>query len=115
MTETLSLPSDVYRKLAQGATERGMTIESLLRADSELVVVPDRPTEQERQRSDRLDKLLDRFRAGQLKAEDRQELDQLIGEDYRAANARADKLIAAKKRRAQNGLRRRRAPSSVSV
>jgi hypothetical protein len=103
MSETLSLPSEVYRKLAQGAAERGMTIESLLQAVSELVVVPDRPTERDRHRSDRIDNLLDRFRAGQLKAEDRRELDQLIGADYQAANARADGLIAAKERGARNG------------
>ena len=103
MTETLALPSEGYRKLAQGAAERGMTVEALLQAFSELVVAPGRPTKRDRQRTERIDDLLDRFRAGQLKAADRQELDQLIGDDYRAANARADRLIAAKGRRARNG------------
>jgi hypothetical protein len=102
MTQTLSLPSEVYRKLAQAAAERGMTVESLLAAVSDLVV-RDQPTEQDRQRSDRIDKLLDRFRSGHLNEADRQALDQLIQADYHAANTGADCLIGAKQRRARNG------------
>jgi hypothetical protein len=30
MSQTLTLPGEVYRKLAKGAAERGMTVESLL-------------------------------------------------------------------------------------
>ncbi len=101
MTQTLNLPSEVYRKLARGAAERGMTIELLLTFVSELVAVPDRPTEQDRQRNDRIERLLDRFRAGQLNAQDGAELDQLIAADYHAANARADRLIEAKQHRAR--------------
>jgi len=99
MTQTLDLPGEVYRKLAHGAAERGMTIESLLTFLSELVAVPDRPTEQDRQRSDRIESLLDLFREGQLNAQDAAELDQLIAADYQAANARADRLIEAKQYR----------------
>lgn len=103
MSQTLTLPGDIYSKLAQGAAERGMTIESLLAFVSELVVVPDRPTEQDQQRFDRMDRLFDRYRTGQLSAEDGAELDQLIAADYRAANERADRLIAAKSRTARTG------------
>jgi hypothetical protein len=103
MTKTLTLSGEVYRKLARGAAARGMTIESLLAFVSELVVVPDRPTEQDRQRNDRIEKLLDRFRAGQLNAQDGAELDQLIAADYQTANLRADRLIQAKQRPAPGG------------
>ena len=103
MTQTLTLPGEVYRKLARGAAERGMTIESLLTIVSELVVVPEQPTEQDRQRCDRIARLLDRFRAGQLDEQDRAELDRLIAADYQAANVRADRLIQAKQRAARGG------------
>jgi hypothetical protein len=99
MNQTLQLPGEVYRKLAQGASERGMTIEALLAAVSELVVLPAQLTEQDRQRSERVEKLLDRFRTGQLNADGRAELDQLIETDYQSANARADRLIGAKQGR----------------
>jgi hypothetical protein len=101
MTQTLTLPGEVYRKLAQGAAERGMSVESLLTFVSELVVTPERPTEQDQQRSDCIERLLDRFRAGQLSAQDTAELDQLIAADYQAANSRADRLIQAKQRPAR--------------
>jgi hypothetical protein len=104
MNQTLQLPGEVYRKLAQGAAERGMTIDALLAAVSELVVLPAQPTEQDRQRSERIDKLLDRFRSGHLNPDDRAELDQLIDADYQSANARADLLIGAKQGRTGNGL-----------
>src|SRR5947209_13051604 len=103
MTETLTLPADVYRKLAQGAAERGMTIESLLIAVSELVATPDQPKERDRQRRQRIERLFERFRAGRLNAADREELNHLIGADYQEANARADKVINAKKSRTANG------------
>lgn len=103
MTQTLTLLGEVYRKLAQGAAERGMTIETLLTFVSELVVAPNRPTEQDRQRNERIEKLLDRFRAGKLSAQDGAELDQLIAGDYEAANFRADHLIQAKQRRTRGG------------
>ena len=103
MTQTLTLPGQVYRKLAQGAAERAMTVETLLAAISELVVLPDQPTDEDRQRSKRIENLLHRFRAGQVTAHDRRELDQLIDADYQAANARADELIRSKERRPRNG------------
>ena len=105
MTQTLTLSGKVYRKLLLGAAERGMTIESLLTIFSDLVILPDQPSEGDRARSRRIDSLLDRFRAGQLNAEDRRNLDALIDADYQAANARADSLIGAKQRRSRNGQR----------
>jgi hypothetical protein len=99
MTQTLTLPGDVYRKLVRGAADRGMTIETLLTVVSELVVVPDQPTDQDRERSDRIERLLDRYRTGHVTSQDRVELDHLIETDYEAANARADRLISAKRRR----------------
>ena len=80
-----------------------MTVETLLAALSELVALPDQPTDEGRQRSDRIENLLDRFRARQLTAHDRRDLDELIDADYQAANARADELIRAKERRPRNG------------
>ena len=103
MTQTLKLSGEVYRKLVQGAAERGMTIESLLTVFSDLVVLPDQPTDADRRRSRAIENLLDRLRAGQLNADDRGELDALIETDYQAANARADGLIRAKQRRSGNG------------
>jgi hypothetical protein len=99
MTRTVTLPGDVYRKLAHGAAERGMTIESLLTAVSALVDIPDQPTERDRQRADRIETLFNRIRSGNLNAGDRDELDQLIGADYRSANERADTLIGANRTR----------------
>jgi hypothetical protein len=65
--------------------------------------LPEQPTIQDRERSDQIDNLLDRLRAGPLKAADCRALDQLIGADYDAANARADRLVGAKARRGRNG------------
>ena len=99
MARTLTLHGDVYRKLAQGAAERGMTIEGLLAAVSDLLVLRERATAQDCERSARIDRLLELYRAGRLSPEDSAELDQLIGADYEAANSRADRLISAKGRR----------------
>jgi hypothetical protein len=103
MNQTLSLPGNVYRKLAKGAARRGMTIESLLAAVSELVALPEQAGEKDRPRAARIEKLLDRSRAGELNSDDCRELDQLIDADYRAANERADRLIKAKRRRTSTG------------
>jgi hypothetical protein len=103
MTRTLTLSSEVYRKFAQGAAERGMTIESLLAAVSDLLVLPDMPSEVERQRQRRIESLLNSARKGQLVANDRVKLDALIAADYESENARADALIRAKDRRSRNG------------
>jgi len=112
MSQTLTLPGEVYRKLAQGAAERGMTIGSLLAVVSELVALPESATEADRRRSARIETLLQRSRAGRLGAGDRLELDRLIDTDYQAATARADRLIRAKERRARNGQSHRRASRS---
>jgi hypothetical protein len=99
MSQSLTLPGQVCRKLAQGAAERGMTVETLLTALSELVVLPVKPTAEDRQRSERIEALLDRFRAAKLMGQDPRTLDQLIDADYQAANTRADRLVRAKEHR----------------
>jgi hypothetical protein len=103
MNQSLTLPGDVYRKLAQAAAEHRMTIESFLTCISELVVVPNQPTPHDLEKCERIEGLLQRLRTGELGAEDRGELDRLVHEDYQAANARADQLIRAKQRRTRNG------------
>ena len=112
MTQTLTLPSEVYRKLAKGAAERGMTIESLLTAVSELITLPNQPTERDRERSECIEELLERFRSGQLNTQDRKKLDDLIKVDYEAANARAEQLISAKQSQAGNAPSLDRKPNS---
>ena len=102
VTQTITLPTEVHRKLAQGAAERGMTIESLLTAVSEVVATSDIATEVDRQRHERIEKLLDHFRSGQIDAGDRRELDDLIQADYRSAIARAEGVIKSKKSHAGN-------------
>ena len=74
MSQTLTLAGEVYRKLAQGAAERGMTIGSLLAVVSESVALPESATEADRRRSARIETLLERSRAGRLSAEDRARL-----------------------------------------
>jgi hypothetical protein len=97
MSQTLNLPDGLYLKLAQGAADRGLTIESLLTFVSDMMVMPDRPTQSERARSRSIDRLLTRYGTGPLTEKDRAQLDQLIDADYHAASTRADRLIAAKK------------------
>jgi parvulin-like peptidyl-prolyl isomerase len=97
MSQNLTLPNALFNKLAQGAAQRGMTMEALLSFLSELVIMPDRPTERDRERSRRIEQLLDKYRTGPLTEEDRATLDQLITTDYQEAVARADRLIAVKK------------------
>jgi hypothetical protein len=96
MSQTLSLPDGLFNKLAQGAAQRGLTIEALLAIISELVVMPAQPTARDRQRSRRIERLLARYRGGPLTEQDRADLDRLIDRDYQGAIARADRLIAAK-------------------
>jgi hypothetical protein len=95
MSQTLTLPDELFDKLARGAAQRGLTMEGLLAFVSELVVMPDQPSERDRQRSRRIERLLAKYRAGSLTEQDRADLDQLIDADYREAIARADRLIAA--------------------
>jgi hypothetical protein len=91
-----------------------MTIQSLLTVVSELVVLPEQPTQHDRQRCKRIDKLLDQVREGSLHAKVHAELEQLIEGDYQAANVRADQLIRAKHRRTGNGLPPERKPNGPS-
>jgi hypothetical protein len=97
MSQTLTLPDELYVKLAQEAAQRGLTIESLLAFVSELVTLPNRPTRRDRERSRLIERLFAKYDAGALTEEDRAELNQLIDVDYQEANARADRLIAAKR------------------
>lgn len=77
--------------------------QGLLEIVSDLVVMPRQPTDEDRQRAEDLDILLERYRAGNLIAADRQTLDHLINADYQAANLRADQMICAKEHSARSG------------
>jgi hypothetical protein len=95
----------LYHKLAQGADQRGLTLEGLLTFLSELVVLPDRPTESDLERSRCIERLFEKYRAGPLAEQDRAALDQLIDRDYQEAIARADRRIAAQSARPAPGRR----------
>jgi hypothetical protein len=97
MSRSLTLPDELFDKLAQGASQRGLTIEALLAFVSELVRLPERPTERDHERSRHIERLLARYRAGPLTEQDRADLEHLIDADYQDAIARADRLIAVKK------------------
>jgi hypothetical protein len=97
MSRTLTLPDDMFDKLARGAAQRGMSVEALLAFVSELMLVPDGATKRDRERSRCIERLFAKYRAGPLTDQDRAELDRLIDADYEKAIARADQLIAAKK------------------
>ena len=109
MSRSLTLPDELFNKLARGAAQRDVSIEALLAFVSDLVVLPDRPTSQDRERNRCIERLFAKYRTGPLTAKDRAKLDRLIDADYRDANARADRLIAAKKSQpaARNDLTRR--------
>ncbi len=111
MTRTLSLSDELYNNLAQEAASRGITVESLLAAVSRLMVMPEKPTARDRERSRRIERLFDKDRAGRVTDKDREILDRLIDEDYEAAIARADRLIAAKTSRVGNGANAKSRPS----
>lgn len=96
MSQTLSLPDQLYERLEQGAAERGLTIQSLLEFVSEIFVLPDHATERDGERVRRIERLLGKYRAGSLTDGDRMKLERLIDADYQQATARADRLIAAK-------------------
>jgi hypothetical protein len=104
MSQTLTLPDEIYVKLAHGAEQRGLTIEALLAFISEAVATPDHASERDQERNRRIEGLLAKYRAGPLTHEDRAELEALIDGDYRAAIARADRLIAARKKRRAGAL-----------
>jgi hypothetical protein len=89
------LPDELVDKLARGAAQRGLTLETLLAFVSEWIAVPEHPTADDRERSRRIERLLAKYSAGSLKERDRAELDSLIDVDYQAATTRADRLIAA--------------------
>jgi hypothetical protein len=109
MSQTLTLPDELYVKLARGAAERGLTIESLLARVSELVTSPESPTQRDRERSLLIERLFAKYDEGALTDQDRAELDRLIDADYQEANVRADRLIQAKKsRHEKSGKRPRR-------
>jgi len=81
------------RQTCKGAAERGVTIESLLAFVSDLVLLPTRPTERDRQRSLCIERLFKKYSTGKLTELDRAELDRLIDVDYQEAGVRADRLI----------------------
>jgi hypothetical protein len=53
----------------------------------------------DQERTRRIEGLLSKHRAGPLTKEERAELEALVDADYREAIARADRLIAARKKR----------------
>jgi hypothetical protein len=99
MSRSLTLPDELFNKLAQGAAQRGLSIEGLLDFVSELVIIPDEPSERDEERSRCIEDLLSKYRNGPLTEGDRAELARLIDADYQEAIARADRLIAAKRSR----------------
>ncbi len=99
MSRTLTLPDELFNKLAQGAAQRGLSIENLLDFVSELVIIPDQPSASDHERSRCIEGLLTKYHHGPLTEQDRAELDRLIDADYQEALARADRLIAAKRLR----------------
>jgi hypothetical protein len=96
MSHTLTLPDELYVKLAEGAAERGLTIESLLAFVSELVSQPDRRKLKDGERSRSIERLFAKYSAAGLTEQELARLDRLIGLDYDQANVRADRLISAK-------------------
>lgn len=110
MSRSVMLPDELVDKLARGAAQRGLTLETLLAFVSEWIAVPERPTAADRERSRRIERLLAKYSAGSLKERDRAELDSLIDADYQAAAARADRLIAAQ----ADASRNLRSPASHS-
>ncbi|HWY87199.1 MAG TPA: hypothetical protein VNX28_10765 [Gemmataceae bacterium] len=115
MSHTLTLPDELYRKLAQGAPDRGLAIETLLDFVSELLIPAERPTERDRERTRRIEHLLARYRKGSLKERDRAEAARLIDADYEDTIRRADGLISAKKSRRGGLLRPRSRRVSVGA
>jgi hypothetical protein len=97
MTRSLTLPDELFNKLANGAAQRGLTLEALLTFVSDLVALPNRPTERDLERGRCIERLLAKYRNGPLTDGDRADLDRLIDADYREAVARADRIIAAGK------------------
>ena len=106
MPQTLTLPDELYRKLAQGAAKQGVSVESLLTFVSDLFVNPENPTPREQERSQRIEHLFGKFRQGALTEDDRVQLEHLVDLDYQEAIARADRLIAEKKSRTTKRLRK---------
>jgi hypothetical protein len=98
MSQTLKLPDELYLKLAQGAEQRGVTIESLLTIVSE-AIARERAPESAHNRSRRIESLLTQRRTDSLTQKQRAELEELIDADYREAIVRADRLIAARPKR----------------
>jgi hypothetical protein len=102
MSQTLTLPDELYVKLARGAEQRGLTIEMLLAFVSEAVATREHASDRDQKRGDRIEALLAKQRAGSLTQGDRAELEALIDADYRDAIARADRLIAGRKKQRAN-------------
>jgi hypothetical protein len=97
VSRSVTLPDDLFNKLAHGAAQRGLTIEGLLAFVSDIVVLPEQPGQEDRERQRLIEQLFAKYRAGPLTARDRAKLSRLIDADYRAAIARADQLIGGQK------------------
>ena len=59
---TLNIPDELYFRLAQGAADRGLSIESLLTFVSEAMFIPDKATARDQARARVADLLLKRAR-----------------------------------------------------
>ena len=106
MSKTLVVSDDVYQRLASGAALRGLTVKSLLRHMSEIVVPRVPTTAEDRRRGEAIERLSNKYQDGPLSSAELGELDRLIDRHYEVAIARAKKLIAEKERaakRRQNG------------
>jgi hypothetical protein len=119
MSQTLELSDDVYERLTRAATARGITIRSLLRVVSDVVVPRIPATAQDRRRGERIERLFEKYRDASLGEAERAELNRLIDEEYRIALQRADariaaKLAATKKRSVSKSLRGSRRPPGDS-
>jgi hypothetical protein len=115
MSQTLVLSDDVFERLARAATARGMTVRSLLRVVSNVVVPRIPATERDRRRGEKIERLFEKFREAPLDEAERAELNRLIDEEYQVAMERADsripaKLSASKQRSVSKSVRRARRP-----
>lgn len=103
MSKSLIVPDDVYDNLSRGARYRGLTVKSLLKQMSEIVVPRVPTTTEDRRRGEAIERLFAKYQEGPLSSAELAELDRLIDRHYEVAIKRAEKLIAEKERAAKRG------------
>ena len=101
MSKTLIVPDDVYDNLSRGAQHRGLTVKSLLRQMSEIVVPRIPTTAEDRRRGEAIERIFNKYQERPLSSAELAELDRLIDRHYEVAIARAQKLIVEKERAAK--------------